>query len=241
MLATAIIALRRDLPRADAWPALSELWAAFVPAAPALFAPVVLIGGMLSGSFTPTEASAVAVVYVLVVGVFYYREMTWGFISRRRPGDRSQHRRDPVHRRLRRDVRLDPGGRADAPDRGDWFKGISADPLVLLLIVNVIFFIAGMFVDSTTATLLLVPIIAPPMMAVGVDPVHLGIVVIFNLMLGTVTPPIGLSLFLLANMTGVPFTRLLRAMVPFYPPLLITLLLLTFFPEVSLMIPKLFR
>ena len=74
---------------------------------------------------------------------------------------------------------------------------------MMLLVVNIIFFIAGMFVDSTTATLLLVPIVAPPVVAAGVDPIHLGIVVIFNLMIGTITPPFGLSLFLLSSMTGV--------------------------------------
>jgi TRAP-type C4-dicarboxylate transport system permease large subunit len=122
-----------------------------------------------------------------------------------------------------------------------WFKDISANPLVLLLIVNFIFFIAGMFVDSTTATLLLVPIVTPPVVAAGVDPIHLGIVVVFNLMIGTITPPFGLSLFLLSSMTGVPMVRLLRAMLPFYPPLLVTLAILTLFPALVLFIPQMLR
>ncbi|MEZ5740419.1 MAG: TRAP transporter large permease subunit [Burkholderiaceae bacterium] len=102
-------------------------------------------------------------------------------------------------------------------DFANCLAGISDNPLVLLLLVNLIFFVAGMFVDSTTATLLLAPIIAPPMVAAGVDPVHLGIVVILNLMIGTTTPPFGLSLFLLCNMTGLRFSELVRAMLPFYP------------------------
>ena len=118
-----------------------------------------------------------------------------------------------------------------------WFKDVATNPLMMLLIVNVIFFIAGMFVDSTTATLLLVPIVAPPVVAAGVDPIHLGMVVIFNLMIGTITPPFGLSLFLLSSMTGVSMINLLRAMLPFYPPLLITLAILTLFPAVVLLIP----
>jgi len=122
-----------------------------------------------------------------------------------------------------------------------WFGDISSNPLVLLLIVNLIFFVAGMFIDSTTATLLLVPIVAPPVVAAGVDPIHLGLVVIFNLMIGTVTPPFGLSLFLLSSMTGERMTTLVRAMMPFYPPLLLALLLLTLFPEISLAIPRLLR
>ena len=124
---------------------------------------------------------------------------------------------------------------------GTWFKDVTTNPLMMLLIVNVIFFIAGMFVDSTTATLLLVPIVAPPVVAAGVDPIHLGMVVIFNLMIGTITPPFGLSLFLLSSMTGVRMTTLLRAMLPFYPPLLITLAILTLFPSVVLLIPWMMR
>jgi TRAP-type C4-dicarboxylate transport system permease large subunit len=111
----------------------------------------------------------------------------------------------------------------------------------MLLVVNLIFFIAGMFIDSTTATLLLVPIIAPPLVAAGIDPIHLGIIVIFNLMIGTITPPFGLCLFLLSNMTGVPMMRLLGAMAPFYPPLLITLVLLMLAPGLVLWIPSMLR
>jgi TRAP-type C4-dicarboxylate transport system permease large subunit len=122
-----------------------------------------------------------------------------------------------------------------------WFRDISTNPLVLLLIVNAIFFIAGMFVDSTTATLLLVPIVAPPIVAIGVDPIHLGIVIVFNLMIGTITPPFGLSLFLLSSMTGVSMMQLLRAMLPFYPPLLITLAILVLFPALVLYIPQMLR
>ena len=106
--------------------------------------------------------------------------------------------------------------------------GLSKDPLVLLIIANLIFFVAGMFLDSTTATLLLVPIIAPPLVMAGVDPVQLGIVTIFNLMIGLLTPPMGLSLFLVADIAKVSIRQLLRALLPFYIPLLATLAILTF-------------
>ena len=241
MAATAVIAMKADLPRSDRWPTLRELWRALWPAAPALFAPVVLVGGMLSGSFTPTEASAVCVVYVLLIGAFYFRDMNWGFI------------REAAIATVRGTSAIliivaaaSMFGWILAVEQvpqefSAWFKDISANPLVLLLVVNCIFFIAGMFVDSTTATLLLVPIVAPPVVAAGVDPVHLGIVVVFNLMIGTVTPPFGLSLFLLSNMTGVPMIKLLKAMLPFYPPLLITLAILTAVPALVLFIPNLLR
>lgn len=241
MIATAIVAMKTELPRAEHWPTFRTLWDALWPAAPALFAPVVLVGGMLSGSFTPTEASAVCVVYVLLVGTFYYRDMKWGFI------------RDAAIATVRGTAAIliivaaaSMFGWILAVEQvpqqfAAWFHNISSNPLILLLVVNVIFFIAGMFVNSTTATLLLVPIVAPPVVAAGVDPIHLGIVVVFNLMIGTITPPFGLSLFLLSSMTGVSMVRLLKAMLPFYPPLLVTLAILTLFPALVLFIPQMLR
>jgi tripartite ATP-independent transporter DctM subunit len=241
MVATAIVSIMRDYPRAKRWPTFKELWVSFLPAAPALFTPFVLVGGMLSGIFTPTEASAVCVAYIFLIGIIFYREINWPFI----------HQAAIETVRTSAAVLIIVGAAAmfgwilaveQVPQFFDaWFKSITSNPLMMLLIVNVIFFIAGMFVDSTTATLLLVPIIAPPVMAAGVDPIHLGIVIIFNLMIGTITPPFGLSLFLLSSMTGVSMMRLLHAMLPFYPPLLITLALLTAFPILSIWIPMMMR
>jgi tripartite ATP-independent transporter DctM subunit len=241
MIATAIISATRNYPRAERWPTLRELWRAFAPAAPALFTPFLLVGGMLSGAFTPTEASAVCVAYILLIGIVFYREMNWAFI----------HRAAIDTVRTSAAVLIIVSAAAmfgwilaveQIPQLFEqWFRGLSSNPLILLLVVNTIFFVAGMFVDSTTATLLLVPIIAPVASAAGVDPIHLGIVIIFNLMIGTVTPPFGLSLFLLSSMTGVTMTRLLHAMLPFYPPLLITLALLTIFPILSTWIPMMMR
>jgi tripartite ATP-independent transporter DctM subunit len=241
MIAVWIVSVRNNYPRSTRWPTLKELIDAFLPAAPALLTPFLLVGGMLSGWFTPTEASAICVAYILLVGRLVYREMTWGFIVN--AGIETV--------RTSAAVLIIVAAAAmfgwilaveQVPQQfAEWFRGISDNPLVLLLIVNLIFFIAGMFIDSTTATLLLVPIVAPPMVAAGVDPIHLGLVVIFNLMIGTVTPPFGLSLFLLASMTGERMMTIVRAMVPFYAPLLITLALLTLVPEISLTIPKLLR
>ncbi len=241
MITTALIALRRDMPRAARWPRPAEIWRAFTPAAPALLAPVLLIGGMMSGRFTPTEASAVAAVYVLAVGVFYYRAMPWRFVR--------QAAVDTV--RATAAILFIVAAAAmlgwilaveQAPQMfAAWFAGVADSPIAMLLIVNAIFFVAGMFVDSTTATLLIVPIVAPSVVAAGVDPIQLGIVVIFNLMVGTVTPPFGLSLFLLSDMTGVRLSQLVRAMLPFYPALLATMAALTLIPWLALSLPSLLR
>jgi TRAP-type C4-dicarboxylate transport system permease large subunit len=110
---------------------------------------------------------------------------------------------------------------------------------VLLLLANLLLLVVGMFLDSTTAILVIAPIIAKPLVAAGVDPVHLGMVVVFNLMIGLVTPPMGLALFLVADIAKVPMKDVLREMVPYYLPLVATLALITFFPAVTLWLPRL--
>ena len=116
---------------------------------------------------------------------------------------------------------------------------ISTNPLVLLLLVNVLLIVVGMFLDSTTAILVIAPIIAKPLVAAGVDPVHLGMVVVFNLMIGLLTPPMGLALFLVADIAKVTIKEVLRAMLPYYVPLLVTLLLITYVPAITTWIPRL--
>ena len=101
---------------------------------------------------------------------------------------------------------------------------ISTNPYVLLLIVNLLLIIVGMFLDSTTAILVIAPIIAKPLVAAGVDPVHLGMVVVFNLMVGLLTPPMGLALFLVADIAKISMKDVLKEILPFYIPLGITLL-----------------
>src|SRR5689334_10906225 len=236
-----ILGLRYNHPRSARWPTAHELWRDFVPAAPALFTPVLLITGMMIGIFTPTEAAAVTAVYILLVSAFVYRELQLVFVL------------EAAIETVKGTAAI-MGIVAAAAMFGwilaveqvpqwftGWIGGVSADPLVLLLIVNIVMLIAGMFVDSTTATLLLVPIVAPPVVAAGVDPVQLGLIIIFNLMIGLVTPPMGLSLFLISDIAKVPMPQILRAMIPFYPPLLITLLIITYIPAVSLWIPRLMQ
>ncbi|MEO7158704.1 MAG: TRAP transporter large permease subunit, partial [Vicinamibacterales bacterium] len=116
---------------------------------------------------------------------------------------------------------------------------ISTNPYVLLLIVNVLLIVVGMFLDSTTAILVIAPIIAKPLVAAGVDPVHLGMVVVFNLMIGLLTPPMGLALFLVADIAKVRMKDVLKEMLPYYLPLGITLLLITYVPGLTTWIPRL--
>lgn len=239
MIMTAWLSLRRGYPRADRWPTWRRLWTDMLPALPALMAPVILIGGMLLGYFTPTEIAAVTVCYALLISALFYRELTW----KRLIEAGTETLRASAGILLIVAVAALFGwvlSVEQVPQAMTTFMlSISKDPTVLLLLVNLLLLIVGMFLDSTTAILVIAPIIAKPLVAAGVDPVHLGMVVIFNLMIGLLTPPMGLALFLVADIAQVKMKDVLREMAPFYVPLVATLLLITYVPQITLWLPRL--
>jgi tripartite ATP-independent transporter DctM subunit len=204
-----------------------------------MFAPIQLIAGMLMGFFTPTEIAAVTVIYTLLISSLFYRELTW----------RGLYDASIETIRASSAILLIVSVAAlfgwilsveMVPQMlTGWMLSISKDPYVLLLLVNVLLLVVGMFLDSTTAILVVAPIIAKPLMMAGVDPVHLGMVVVFNLMIGLLTPPMGLALYLVADIAGVRMKDVLREMLPFYVPLAITLLMITYLPWITTFIPRL--
>ena len=239
MAMTGWLALRRNYPRTERWPTGAELWRDFKPALPAIMAPVILIAGMLMGFFTPTEIASVTVLYALLISSLFYRELTWQGIL------------DASYETIRSSsgILLIVAVAAlfgwilsveGVPQKlTALMLQISTNPYVLLFIVNILLLLVGMFLDSTTAILVIAPIIAKPLVAAGVDPVHLGMVVVFNLMIGLLTPPMGLALFLVADIAKVTMKEVLREMLPYYVPLAITLLLITYFPAITTWIPRL--
>jgi tripartite ATP-independent transporter DctM subunit len=241
MLTVAVLSYRYRMPRAERWPTPGEVLRDLRPALPALFAPFLMIAGMLAGLFTPTEAASVTAVYVMVISTLFYRDLTWPHLWQALI----------VTVRSTSAILIIVAAAAlfgwilaveQVPqDFSRWILQFSTDPIVLILIANFIFFVAGMFLDSTTATLLVVPIIAPPLVLAGIDPVHLGIIVIFNLMFGLLTPPMGLSLFLLTSIAEISLRQLLRALLPFYLPLLATLAVISFAEWLVLWLPGLLR
>jgi tripartite ATP-independent transporter DctM subunit len=241
MITVAILAWKRDFPRAERWPTRQELSESFLQALPALLTPVLMISGMLLGWFTPTEAAAITVAYVIFISAVVYRTLTW------------HHLRVSAFETLKSTSAILVIVSAAA--LFGWIMAVenipqtvarelltlSKDPLMLLLIVNLLLLVVGMFLDSTTATLLVIPIIAGPLHLAGVDPVHLGIVAIFNLMLGLLTPPMGLALFLISDIAKVSMRAVLKEMLPLYIPLVGTLAIITLFPELTLWLPKMLR
>ena len=238
MLTVLIVAILHNHPRAERWPTAREIVSSFLPALPAIVAPLLMVGGMTAGAFTPTEAAAMTAVYVILISGLIYRELTLAHLWNSAV----------LTARSSSAILIIVASAAlfgwilaveQVPQTfAATLLALSNDPLMLLVIANLIFFVAGMFLDSTTATLLLVPIIAPPLVLAGVDPVQLGIVTIFNLMLGLLTPPMGLSLFLVSDIAKVSVRQLLKALLPFYVPLLSTLVILTFAKDFTLWLPR---
>lgn len=205
-----------------------------------LLIPFILVVGILAGAFTVTELGAVLVIYALVISIYVHRELTWGQLPK-----------------LIKDSALSAANIMfvvgassviayllvihNVPQLLPGFiLDITENKILILIFVNIVFLIAGMFLDSTPATVILVPIFLPLMNNLGVDPVHFGIMITFNLMIGLITPPVALNLFATSTIAEVSFWDAMKEAVPLLILLLGILLLLTYIPGISLWLPTLF-
>jgi len=238
MVLCSFMARRLDLPKGN-FPTLPDLGRKFLAAFWALMTPVLLLAGMLSGVFTPTEAAAVATLYALILGLFVYRSFSIAQLPR-----------------LILDTAETTGvvmalvmaakllGWALAISRipqiaGQALTTLSANPLVYLAIVNVLLLVVGCFMEGIAAMLILIPILVPVAMKLGIDPVHFGLIFVLNLMIGTVTPPVGVVLYVVSNIARISFERMARAIVPFLVPLLVVLVASTLWPPLTTWLPGL--
>ncbi len=240
MLVTAVLAKRHNFPvasRRATWPERGHSAArAFFP----LLTPVIILGGILGGVFTPTEAAAVAVAYALVISMFLLKAMTW---------------KDLPHVLMRACltstvVLLLVGaaiafkaivGLSHLPEiLAGWVLSLSSDPLVLLFLINLLLFVVGMFLDAGPAIIILGPILGPIFVDLGVHPVHFAIIMSVNLTVGLVTPPMGLVLFVASSISGERVDRLAKAILPFLAVEVLVIFLITYFPPLSMFIPTYF-
>jgi len=218
------------------WPHLgSTTWAAI----PALLMPVIILGGIYGGVFTPTEAGAVSCAYALPVGLFIYREVKLRevlkvfVISSRTLGVLMiilsmvlVYTRVLVLEGVPQDIAY-------------WLTDVTESKYAMLLILNIIFLIAGMFLDAVTLTLIMTPLMMPAATAMGIDPIHLGTILFVNIGIGTFTPPMATNLFVVARVSDVKFQSTLKPLIPFLVfGALPTLFLTTYVPWVSLWLPK---
>jgi tripartite ATP-independent transporter DctM subunit len=231
------IAIRDNLPR-HPFEGVRALLVAFRRAFWALMAPVVLFGGLLSGIFTPTEAAAVAVIYALLLGLFVYREI--------RIADLPKLILDTVETTgvvMALVMTASLLGYCISVSRlpqvfGSTLTSLTTNPLVYLLIVNVLLLVVGFFMEALAAMLVLIPILVPPALALGIDPVQFGLVFVLNLMIGTITPPVGVVLYVTAKVANVPFEAIVRATTPFLIPLVAVLAMITLWPPLTTWLPS---
>ena len=237
---TAYIARARNFPRNDHRASLRRMGRSFVIAAPALLTPVVLIAGMLGGIFTPTEAAAVTVIYILVINTLLYRVT----------GVRYLWDAAVETARTTGSVVLILAAAAvfsfvlsvEGIDVlfAELVFSVSENALVVLLLVNALLLFIGLFLDPIAALVMMTPIVFPVLFEIGVDPVQIGVIMVFNLMLGLLTPPLGLSVYLSADIADVPIGSVFRETKSYYIILLVALLIVTFVPAVSLTIVETF-
>ena len=239
LIFTYVIAIRRDYPRHDPVP-LVVLWKTFLKVFWALLMPLIIIGGILSGVFTVTEAAAVAAIYSLLVGIVVFREINSLQKIYQILADSSV---------LVAAIMFLIGCAklyswllvvAHVPQIvTDFIFSLTNNPVFILMLVNVFMIIIGMFVEANAALIIFVPILFPVAMKVGIDPIHLGIILVFNLCLGLVTPPVGLCLSLASQIAEVPLHRSFKAAIPFFIVGFGVLILITYFPKVVLFLPGL--
>jgi tripartite ATP-independent transporter DctM subunit len=200
---------------------------------------VILIGGMMSGAFTPTEAAIAATAYALFLGLFVYRTLDL----------RGLVRVSMETAETTAIILLIVGGASifgwlitttRVTDQiADAVLAVTSEPWAVLLLVNIFLLIVGCFMETIAAITILVPVLLPLMERIGVDPVHFGLIMVLNLMIGLLTPPVGMVLYILARVARISFERASRACAPFLVPLLVTLGIVTYWPGLVLWLPTL--
>jgi C4-dicarboxylate transporter DctM subunit len=235
----AYVATKRNYPKDPRRP-MKEVLVATWKALPALFMPIMIMGGILSGMFTPTEAAGITVVYAALVGGFIYRKLT----LRNLP-----------------DVLLKAGLESgmvmmliamsepfawivalnQIPQLLiDWISTLTTSPWVILLLVNVFLLLLGIPMETAPALVIVTPVLAPIAVTLGIDPVHMGIVICLNLVLGLITPPVGAVLFAVCGVANISLDRLSRAIWAPFAISLVVLLMVTYLPWLSTFLPRIF-
>ncbi len=240
MLVAWIVAVQRGYPSGK-FPGWKALLGSFIWAIPGLMTAIIIMGGILSGIFTATESSAIAVVYTMLIGLLVYRTLGWARLF--------ESARESV--KITAMVLLIIGAATsfgyalailEAPTKlAEFINTITDNPILILLIVNLFLLFLGTFMDMSPLIVITTPIFLPVVAQAGVDPVHFGIIMMINLGIGLVTPPVGAVLFVGSAVGKVPIEKTIRTIAPFYGALIIALLMISFIPSLSLTLPSIVK
>lgn len=240
MIAAYFVAVKRNYPRGS-FPGWRAFVMAFAAAIPGLMAAAIIVIGVLSGVFTPTESAGIAVVYTILVALFVYRSLTWErFIAATTASVRTTAM-----------VMIVIGAAGafgwllallQAPTQlADLLRGITENPLLLLLLINIVLLLLGTFMDMAPLIIITTPIFLPMATELGMDPVQFGTMLLLNLGIGLVTPPVGAVLFVGCAIGKIPIEQTVRTIWPFYGALILALAAVIYIPELSLWLPELLK
>ncbi|SNT22532.1 TRAP transporter large permease [Tropicimonas sediminicola] len=239
MVMVAWLARKRNYPKDERFE-LCRLWTTFKEAFLPLLTPGIIIGGIVTGAFTPTEAAVAAVVYALFLGLVVYRSLSWRHLVRVSIDTIETTAAILMIVAAAAIFAWILTANQVATTLGDALLGLTTNKQMVLLIMMAMVLVIGLFMETIAAITILVPVLLPIAAQVGIDPVHLGIIVILNLMIGLLTPPIGMVLYVLAEVSGVSFEKCVKATMPFLVPLITVLMLIVFFPQIALFLPEMF-
>lgn len=240
ILTVYILAKRRGYAR-EPRKSKAEVWEAFKDSFLALLMPVIILGGIYGGVFTPTEAAGIAVLYAFIVGMFVYKEIKFSKIL-------EILKQSGITTSVIMFIIASAGlfgwiiTREGLPQIvAEFFIAISDNPIVFLLLVNLFLIVLGMFMETNASIIILAPLLTPVAIQFGIDPVHFGIIMIVNLALGMCTPPLGINLFISSQLAKIRLDQITIGMIPFYIALFISLMIITFIPGVSMGLIHLFK
>lgn len=233
------VAKKNNYPKDGSFPSFMDVLKALNYAKWSLLIPVIILGGIYSGFFSPTESAAVACVYALIIGLFVYKELTFKklydvFLE-------STLMNVPVIIIISFSISFAyllsiekiPSTIAQ------FITGISENAIVTMLLITAFLFVVGMFIDTISAVVILTPILLPVAEAVGINPIHFGVIMICSLAIGYVTPPLGVNLFVAAHISKESIERISRALIPFIVAMLVVIIIIILIPSLSLFIPSL--
>lgn len=239
MILIAVIAVKNNFPTSEAYPLIVIIKEFFLAIGPLLM-PMIILVGIYTGFFTPTEAAAVACLYAMFLGIFVYKELRW---------------RDLPKIMIRTGTSLGSISSLFAiaacftyiislenvpMQISGFIMGLTTNRIVILLVINAVLLVLGCFMEGISAILITSPLLLPIAVQIGIHPVHFGIIMIFNLTLGLLTPPLGISLFVVSTISRVPVMQVVKRVLPMFLVLLALLFVITFVPAFSMTLPRLF-
>jgi tripartite ATP-independent transporter DctM subunit len=233
-------AKRNNYPREAVRPTAKEFLEATVSAMGAIFMPLIILGGIFGGIFTATEAAVVATIYSFIMGKFIYKELEWSHLP-------NIMYKGGLNTAM---VLIIVGvanlvGYIMAIERiplmvAELFLGITNNKWVMMLLINILLLIVGCFIDGASALIIFTPVLLPLVYKLGIDPIYFGVVITVNLMIGTITPPVGVCLYVACGISDVRLDQISKAVIPFLLIEIAVLFLITYFPDIIMFLPRLF-